>query len=270
MFRQVRDAVLSETQNLQEPYTYGSLTGQPFYLSGGPEDSAEVAAAEPSKSWSKLRPDQESQLLALANLGDTRSMLGLAYIRLNPEDSRFDPAQAVSFLQRAVERGSPEAQMELAKLYEQGIGVDVDEARALELYQAAADQGFADAINDLGFLHYLGGLGLRPNPEKALELFERAADLRHPEAQFNFAALIDDGLIPDKGPKDAAQYLYAALRSGSQDVLNLLLERPTMFAAETRRELQAQLQAFNFYDGSIDGDIGPGTKRGIRAAYGLE
>lgn len=270
MFRQVRDAVLEETRNLQEPYTYGSLTGQPFYLSGGPEDAQEVAAAEPSKSWSKLRPDQESQLLALANLGDARSMLGLAYIRLNPEDSRFDPAQAVGFLERAVERGSPEAQMELAKLYEQGIGVDVDEARALELYQAAADQGFADAINDLGFLHYQGGLGLRPNPAKALELFERAADLRHPEAQFNFAALIDDGLIPDKGPKDAARYLYAALRSGSQDVLNLLLERPTMFAEETRRELQAQLQAFNFYQGSIDGDIGPGTKRGIRAAYGLE
>jgi hypothetical protein len=270
MFRQVRDAVLAETQNLQEPYTYGSLTGQPFYLTGGPEGTAEVAEAEPAKSWSKLRPDQESQLLALANLGDTRSMLGLAYIRLNPEDSRFDPAEAVSFLERAVERGSPEAQMELAKLYEQGIGVDVDEARALELYQAAADQGFADAINDLGFLHYQGGLGLRPNPAKALELFERAADLRHPEAQFNFAALIDDGLIPDKGPKDAAQYLYAALRSGSQDVLNLLLKRPTMFAEETRRELQAQLQAFNFYDGTIDGDIGPGTKRGIRAAYGLE
>ena len=270
MFRQVRDAVLAETQNLQEPYTYGSLTGQPFYLTGGPEDTAEVAEAEPAKSWSKLRPDQESQLLALANLGDTRSMLGLAYIRLNPEDSRFDPAEAVSFLERAVERGSPEAQMELAKLYEQGIGVDVDEARALELYQAAADQGFADAINDLGFLHYQGGLGLRPNPAKALELFERAADLRHPEAQFNFAALIDDGLIPDKGPKDAAQYLYAALRSGSQDVLNLLLERPTMFAEETRRELQAKLQAFNFYDGTIDGDIGPGTKRGIRAAYGLD
>lgn len=270
MFRQVRDAVLAETQNLQEPYTYGSLTGQPFYLSGPPEGVAEADVSEPSKSWSKLRPDQESQLLALANLGDTRSMLGLAYIRLNPEDSRFDPAQAVSFLERAVERGSPEAQMELAKLYEQGIGVDVNEARALELYEAAADQGFADAINDLGFLHYQGGLGLRPNPEKALELFERAADLRHPEAQFNFAALIDDGLIPDKGPKDAASYLYAALRSGSQDVLNLLLERPTMFAEETRRELQAQLQAFNFYDGSIDGDIGPGTKRGIRAAYGLE
>ena len=270
MFRQVRDAVLQETQNLQEPYTYGSLTGTPFYLSGAPEGEPDVSVGEPSTSWSKLRPDQESQLLALANLGDTRSMLGLAYIRLNPEDDRFDPAQAVDFLTRAVEKGSPEAQYELAKLYEQGVGVPRDEARALELYRDAAAQDFADAINDLGFLQFNGGLGLRPNPERALEYFERAADLRHPEAQFNYAALIDDGLIPGKGPSEAASYLYQALRSGSKDVLNLLLERPTMFAEETRVELQAQLQAFDFYNGSLDGDIGPGTKRGIRAAYGLE
>jgi hypothetical protein len=270
MFRQVRDAVLQETQNLQEPYTYGSLTGTPFYLTGAPDGEPDVSVAEPSKAWSKLRPDQESQLLALADLGDTRSMLGLAYIRLNPDDERFDPSQAVSFLQRAVEAGSPEAQYELAKLYEQGVGVPADEARALELYRAAAAQDFADAINDLGFLQFNGGLGLRPNPERALEYFERAADLRQPEAQFNYAAMIDDGRIAGKGPREAASYLYQALRSGSKDVLNLLLERPTMFKEETRRELQEQLQAFNFYEGSIDGDIGPGTKRGIRAAYGLE
>lgn len=270
MFRQVRDAVLEETQNLQEPYTYGSLTGKPYYLVGGPEDQLEIASTDPAKSWSKLQPDQEAQLLALANLGDARSMLGLAYIRLNPKDERFHPKEAVSYLQRAVDKGSPEAQLELAKLFEKGIGVNVDEKRALELYQAAADQGFADAINDLGFLYYNGGLGLRPNPKKALELFERAADLRHPEAQFNFAALIDDGLVVGKEPKDAGKYLYAALRSGSRDVINILLERPTMFSEEARRALQSELRAQKFYSGELDGKIGPSTKRGIRAAFGLD
>jgi len=128
----------------------------------------------------------------------------------------------------------------------------------------------ADAINDLGFLHYQGGLGLPANPQKALTFFERAADLRHPQAQFNFAALIDDGLIPNKDPEDAAQYLYAALRSGSSDVLKLLSERPTMFTDQTRKALQAKLKDNDFYQGSIDGDFGPGTQRGIRRAYGLD
>jgi TPR repeat protein len=270
MFRQVRDRVLKDTANLQEPHTYGSLTGVPFYLAGAAEGKPGLAGATALDAWASLRPDQEEQLLALAAQGDTRSMLGLAYIRLNPNEGRFDPASAVDFLERAAAAGSPEAQFELAKLFERGTGVPVDEARALELYLAAADQEFADAINDLGFLHYQGGLGLPPNPQKALKFFERAADLRHPQAQFNFAALIDDGLIASKGPEDAAYYLYAALRSGSADVLNLLTERPTMFTNKTRRALQKELKKYSFYSGSIDGEFGPGTQRSIRAAYGIE
>ncbi|MCF6232423.1 MAG: caspase family protein [Rhodobacteraceae bacterium] len=270
MFRQVRDRVLKDTANFQEPHTYGSLTGIPFYLAGAAEGQQGLAGVTALDAWASLRPDQEEQLLALANQGDTRSMLGLAYIRLNPNEGRFDPGAAVDFFERAAASGSPEAQYELAKLFERGTGVEVDEDRSLILYQTAADQGFADAINDLGFLHYQGGLGLPPNPQKALKFFERAADLRHPQAQFNFAALIDDGLIESRGPADAAHYLYAALRSGSPDVLNLLTERPTMFTNQTRRALQQELKKYNFYTGRIDGDFGPGTKRSIRAAFGIE
>ncbi len=270
MFRQVRDRVLQQTGNLQEPHTYGSLTGVPFYLAGAAEGQVDVASAAAIDAWAALRPEQEDQLLALADQGDTRSMLGLAYIRLNPNEGRFDPKAAVSFLQRAADAGSPEAQFELAKLYERGTGVTVDQTRALKLYRTAADQDFADAINDLGFLHYQGGLGLPADPQKALTFFERAADLRHPQAQFNFAALIDDGLIADKGPEESAYYLYQALRSGSSDVLNLLSDRPTMFTDQTRRALQARLKENEFYQGAIDGDFGPGTQRGIRRAYGIE
>lgn len=269
MFRQVRDQVLKNTFNRQEPHTYGSLSGIPFYLTGdGAGDLAQQA--DPRSAWSDIRPEQEAQLAKLAEGGDTRSMLGLAYMRLNPAEDRFDPTEAVDFLTRAANAGSPEAQFELAKLYEKGIGVDQDEARALELYRAAADQDFPDAINDLGFMSFQGGLGLPRDQDAALVLFERAADLRHPQAMFNFAALIDDGLISRKGPKDAASYLYAALRSGSEDVLNILADRPAMFTGETRKELQKKLQQFDFYTGTIDGDFGPGTQRGIRKAYGLK
>ncbi len=270
MFRQVRDMVLQETNNLQEPHTYGSLTGIPFYLAGAAEGQVDISGTIGQAAWAAIRPDQEEQLMALANLGDTRSMLGLAYMRLNPSEGRFDPAEAVAFLERAAAAGSAEAQFELAKVYERGTGVPPDPARALDLYQAAADQDYADAINDLGFLHYQGGLGLAPDPQKALELFERAADLRHPQAQFNFAALIDDGLIDRKGPADAAHYLYEALRSGSSDVLDLLSSRPQMFSRQTRRALQTQLKNYDFYTGAIDGEFGPGTKRAIRLAYGLK
>ncbi|MBK0327377.1 caspase family protein [Rhodobacteraceae bacterium F11138] len=269
MFRQVRDMVLQDTKNLQEPHTYGSLTGIPFYLAGAAEGQQDISGTIGQEAWAAIRPDQEEQLLALADLGDTRSMLGLAYMRLNPSEGRFDPAEAVSFLEKASAAGSAEAQFELAKIYERGTGVSPDPTRALELYRAAAAQNYADAINDLGFLHYQGGLGLAPDPQKALKLFERAADLRHPQAQFNFAALIDDGLIDSKGPDDAAHYLYEALRSGSSDVLDLLTSRPQMFSRQTRRALQGELKQYDFYGGAIDGEFGPGTQKAIRLAYGL-
>ncbi|MFV0490676.1 MAG: caspase family protein [Pseudorhodobacter sp.] len=270
MFRQVRDKVLDETGNLQEPHTYGSLSGSPFYLAG-PGDGDDVGQTEDRRvAWSGIRPDQEKQLVALADLGDTRSMVGLAYMRLNPEEERFDPEEAVSLLTRASEAGSPEAQFELAKLYERGLGVEPDPARALALYQAAADQDFADAINDLGFLHYQGELGLTPDPQAALQLFERAADLRHPQALFNFSALIDDGLIEGKGPADVAGYLYEALRAGARDVLDILVEKPNMFTLESRRALQGKLADNGFYEGAIDGSFGAGTQRAIKLAFGLQ
>ncbi len=270
MFRKVRDEVLATTGNQQEPHTYGSLSGTPYYVAGSDDQGSNVIAnANPRVAWASLAGDQEVQLAALAEQGDTRSMLGLAYMRLNSVDPRYDPKEASDYLQRAVSAGSAEAQFELAQLYEKGLGVPQDAERALQLYLASADQDFADALNDLGFIYFQGGLNVTRDPTRALKYFERAADMRHPQAMFNFAAMIDDGNIAGKGPEDDAEYLYRALRTGAEDVYNLLRDEPAMFKIETRRALQEKLAQYAFYDGTIDGDFGEGTQRGIRAAYGL-
>ncbi len=269
MFRQVRDEVLKATGNLQEPHTYGSLSGTPFYLAGTDDAGAGIESADIKVAWSGIRPEQEVQLAVLADQGDTRSMVGLAYMRLNKNDPRYQPEQAAELLQRAAEAGSAEAEFELAQLYEIGLGVEQNIPRALELYQAAAAQDFPDALNDLGFFYFQGEMGLVRDVQKGLDLFERAANLRQPQAMFNFAAMVDDGNIPGKGPADAANLLYQSLRSGSQDVHDLLIERPTMFKPETRRALQARLAENGFYSGGLDGSFGQGTQSAISAAFGL-
>ncbi len=197
-------------------------------------------------------------------------MVGLAYIRLNSLDSRYDPAQAAQYLSRAAAAGSAEAQFELGQLYEIGLGVEQDVEKAVDLYKTAASVDFADAINDLGFLYFQGGLGIVRDPAKALTFFERAANLRHPQAMYNYAALIDDGLVAGKGPLEAGDFLYQSLRAGSAEVYELLRDRPTMFKLETRQALQSKLSQNAFYSGVIDGDFGPATRRGLRSAYGLE
>ena len=51
------------------------------------------------------------------------------------------PEDKIAQLQREAREGDPDAQYELAYLYENGLGFPKDETRALELYQQAADQG---------------------------------------------------------------------------------------------------------------------------------
>jgi TPR repeat protein len=51
----------------------------------------------------------------------------------------------ISQLQREAQKGDPDAQYNLAYRYENGLGVAKDEAKALELYQQAADQGHTAA-----------------------------------------------------------------------------------------------------------------------------
>lgn len=268
LFRQIRDDVLQATGNLQEPHTYGSLSGTPFYLAGADGDTT-VGAENLRVAWSDIRPDQETRLASLAQAGDTRSMVGLAYIRLNGDDSRYDPVAAAGLLEQAAAAGSAEAQFELAQLLEMGLGVPQDVPRAIALYQAAAKQEFPDALNDLGFMHFQGGMGLPKDQAKALDYFERAARQRHPEAMYNYAALIDDNLVPGRGPEQAGELLYRALRSGNKAVFDQLTTRPNMFSADTRKALQRRLSENNLYAGAIDGAFGPGTQRSIRAAYGL-
>jgi TPR repeat protein len=55
----------------------------------------------------------------------------------------------IAQLQREAQAGDPDAQYNLAYLYENGLGVPKDETKALELYQQAADQGHPAAQNNL-------------------------------------------------------------------------------------------------------------------------
>ncbi len=55
----------------------------------------------------------------------------------------------IAQLQREAQEGDPDAQYNLAYMYENGLGVPKDETKALELYQQAADQGHPAAQNNL-------------------------------------------------------------------------------------------------------------------------
>jgi hypothetical protein len=270
LFRKVRDDVLAATSNLQEPATYGSLPGEPFYLTGDAVGiSAEPGVEELSVAWQKVVATNREQLELSAKSGDSRSIVGLALAKLDRQSTDYNPTEALALLEQAVAAGDADAKYRLAKVLEGGLGVEPDPVRALTLYQDAAEAEIPAAINDMGYFYFAGDLGLPKDRAKALELFRKAADQGHTEAMFNMASFAANGLVPELGPRDAAEFLYRSLRGGSQLALDGLLANADKFPEATWAELQSILAENGLYDGPVDGSFGPGTRRAVLAAYGI-
>src|SRR6202142_4009614 len=80
----------------------------------------------------------------------TLAILSLACLRAQ------DLLQA---LRQHAAKGDPQAQTALGKLYRDGLGVRQDLPEAVRWFRQAADQGYAEAANCLGFLSDYGGGG---------------------------------------------------------------------------------------------------------------
>ena len=86
-----------------------------------------------------------------------------------------DYAAAVKLLIPLAAEGNPRAQCNLADLYAMGLGVEMDGAKAVELYRQVAEQNIDEqflsalAYNSLAGLYLVGHPGFAPDPVKAKE-----------------------------------------------------------------------------------------------------
>src|SRR5947199_2117398 len=98
----------------------------------------------------------------------------------NPESER-------RALIEAAQAGNARAQKKLADLCRIGDGLtNQDYVEAVRWYRLAAEQGNAEAQNDLGVM-YLDGLGLREDAAEAAKWYRKAAEQGLAIAQFNLA-----------------------------------------------------------------------------------
>ena len=139
-----------------------------------------------------------------------------------------DSAKAVELARQALAHGliarandgKATAQVALARLYREGLGLEKDMSKAAEFYQKAADQGNASAQNALG-LFYIGVngdiSGLKKDAKKAVELIRRAADQGDATAQFNLALLYESGEGVDKDLNKAIELYRKSSTQGNED-----------------------------------------------------
>ncbi|MBQ2762326.1 MAG: sel1 repeat family protein [Candidatus Methanomethylophilaceae archaeon] len=81
-----------------------------------------------------------------------------------------------------------------AEAYELGDGVEVDQKKAAELYQKAADLGFIPSMCRLGEM-YMSGQGVERDHAKGRELFEKASELGDPEGASSSVSSIREDTV---------------------------------------------------------------------------
>lgn len=122
-----------------------------------------------------------------ARLGDAEAMrrLGVAY-RQAKSDS------ALLWLPRAVAAGSVDALVDIGYMYDVGILVDQDTAKAVRQYDAAARAGSARGMYALGAV-YQAGMGVKRDPGQARRWFLRAVCAGSPDAMNALGELYLEG-----------------------------------------------------------------------------
>lgn len=93
----------------------------------------------------------------------------------------------------SAEKGKASAQYSIARSYELGNRVKSDNAKAIEWYAKAADQGHVDAAYRLGLIYYKGVGGFKINLNKAFRYISQAANKNHKNSQANLAKMYENG-----------------------------------------------------------------------------
>ena len=105
---------------------------------------------------------------------------------------RPSPRPPVDETRQAAARGDPDAQYDLGRAYEIGIGVPQDEAQAVRLFQMAAEQGHALAQNRLG-VRYFTGDGVPEVKAEGARWFRMAAEQGNVDAQYVLGVMYASG-----------------------------------------------------------------------------
>lgn len=88
--------------------------------------------------------------------------------------------------------GNKESQYKIGNMYTEGIGTNIDLAKAAETYALSARQGYAKAEYKLGLVHY-EGTGVKTNKKTAYKWFKQAAEKGNPAAQYYLGKMYASG-----------------------------------------------------------------------------
>lgn len=142
-----------------------------------------------------MTPQHIESLIIQANTGDLHAQQSLYSIYT--QYGQFDDAKRYLLLADA--QGCPVAAYNLAMLYKNGMGQEINYALAAEYYRKAASRNIIQSFSNLGFLYSEGGYGLQKDLSEAARWFLDGAERGDPMSQYNLGLMYEsgDGVIKD-------------------------------------------------------------------------
>ena len=120
-----------------------------------------------------------------ADNGVVQALLPLAFYNAMDEDKQRQ-ANAFAVAEEQAETGDEKAALLLGLLYDRGIGVTADPAKAMYWYQQSGQNPVSQFI--LG-TYTTEGKGVVKNKEKGMDLLQQSADAKFSYADFNLAVI---------------------------------------------------------------------------------
>ena len=117
---------------------------------------------------------------------EAQAFLSLLYVGMEEYD------KAMVWARKAAQMEHPQAYFMLGRIYDEGLGVDVNHIEGLKWFEKAADKGDADAQNIVGNIYSNIELGII-DLDKAFKYYQLAASQGHVYGMFNLGLCFADG-----------------------------------------------------------------------------
>ena len=175
-------------------------------------------AFEAGSQWDDALPVYR----AAADAGNALAMNNLAKIYEQGLGVAKDEAEAIRLLRKAADAGQPLAMMNLAGKYATGHGVLKDDAEAVRLLRKAVSAGVVEAMVRLG-VEYEMGRGVAKNEAEAVRLYRAAAEAGNVRAAEFLGRMYANGRGVNRDIGEARKWYATAAAHGDQEALRALI-----------------------------------------------
>ena len=177
-----------------------------------------------------------------------------------------DKAQGIAWIRKAAAQGHADAEQELGVIYATGDGVKQDDVQAVAWFRKAAEQGEATAQYNLGLM-YAKGQGVARDYAQAFDWWRKSAVQGNADAQFKLAVVYHNGQGAAKDEVFALANATIAARNGDKENIDYRNEIAKALTPEQKRRATALANAWKVGQPMPGSAATSGSAPGATAAW---